>query len=101
MESLTRANGNTADKQNDFLLIQHTITALAPIFELDEIREISGINIAETDYKRCIDFFKLKTPKDTLEAFRKLCDSSFNGLIDAKKDYCLTKYKHGVFSPNL
>lgn len=100
MEDLRRANTNTPTTMNDFSFVHHAITALAPIFELDEINEISGINLSEQDYKRFIDFYRLKTPKQTADILRKIADNSFQGLIEAKRNYCLNKYRHGVFYPN-
>ena len=74
----------------------HAVTSLAEIFSLKEINEITGLEITFDEYCTIGEHYKMKNRKQTKKAFKKLAQSSYKGLVDAKKDYCLTKYKHGV-----
>jgi len=75
----------------------HAVTSLAAIFSLKEINEITGLEITFDEYCSIGEHYKLKNKSQTKKALKRLARSSYKGLVDAKKDYCLTKYKHGVF----
>lgn len=74
----------------------HAVSSLAEIFSLKEINQITGLEITYDEYCTIGAHYKMKDKGQTKKAFKKMAKSSYKGLIDAKKDYCLTKYKHGV-----
>jgi len=74
----------------------HAVTSLAAIFSLKEINKLTGLEITFDEYCTIGEHYKMKNKKQTKKALKKMAKSTYKGLVDAKQDYCLKKYQHGV-----
>jgi hypothetical protein len=74
----------------------HAIKSLAPIFSLEEINEMTGLEITRNEYLRILDHYcYVRTKTETKASCKEMARKSYQQLIKAKQTYCLAKWNHG------
>lgn len=74
----------------------HAIKSLAPIFSLEEINEMTGLDINRNEYLRILNHYcYVRTKTETEASCKEMARKTYQKLIKAKQTYCLAKWKHG------
>ena len=75
---------------------EHAIKSLAPIFSLEEINEMTGLDITRNEYIITLCRYPdVRTKTETKANFKEMSRKSYQQFIKAKQTYCLAKWKHG------
>ena len=73
----------------------HAIKSLAPSFSLEEINEMTGLEITRNEYLKMLDHCSVRTKVETEATAKEMARKTYQQLIDAKRTYCLAKWNHG------
>lgn len=75
----------------------HAVTSLAAIYSLKEINERTGLDITRKEYLKIFKHYpNLRTKTETKATFKRMAKKSYKSFVEAKQNYCLAKYQHGV-----
>lgn len=73
----------------------HAIKSLAPILSLEEINEMTGLEITRHEYLKILAHYPVRTKIETEASCKEMARKTYQQLIDAKRTYCLAKWNDG------